>query len=104
MANKAPSSLQLPLQWHVPDDLVCRYATNMLVQQSEHEFIMWFFEAKMPPIVGTPDEIKTQLEQLGSIRADCVARITVAASRMPEFVKVLEDSLKKRASHKEGPR
>jgi len=92
MSREEPQERRIPVQWHIPDDFVGRYATNMQVHHSEHEFVLSFFEAQMPALSGSPDEVSAQLQELDSIRADCVARITVAASRMPEFLKALQSS------------
>jgi hypothetical protein len=49
MAEKDTSRILLPIEWHVPDDLVTRYANNLLIQHTEHEFILSFFEI-LPPL------------------------------------------------------
>ena len=38
--------LEFPLDWVVPDHIVARYATNMVVQHGENEFFISFFEVK----------------------------------------------------------
>jgi hypothetical protein len=83
----------LPVEWHSSEDIVSRYATNMVVQHSDQEFIISFFEARPPLVLGKPEEIEAKLSQMKSVRADCVARIIVSTGRMPEFVKVLQDTL-----------
>lgn len=88
-------SRQLPLEWRVPDDMSCQYATNLLVQHTDHEFVIQFFRAMPPLVVGSPDEVKTQLAEIESVNAECVARVVVAASRMPEFVDVLQQNLQR---------
>lgn len=79
-----------------------RYATHIVVQHTEHEFIISFFEVQPPVLLGMPEEIEARLEQIESIRADCVARVIVAAERMPEFVRVLQDNLDTYPSRKES--
>ncbi len=93
--------VSLKLEWRIPEGLAGRYATNMVVQRTEHEFILSFFEAYPPMVIGSPDEIKAQLEQLETVRAECIARIIVAASRMPEFVEVLQKNLQHSLSQRE---
>lgn len=85
----------LPIDWNVPDDLVARYATNMIVQRTKDEFIISFFEVKPPILLGKPNEIVEQAKYLNSVRANCVAQIIVSADRMPDFVKALERNLGK---------
>jgi hypothetical protein len=79
-------SVALPIQWVVPPSLVSRYATNLVVQASEHEFVLSFFEAYPPLVFGPPPE--------GTVaRAECVARIVITPQRLAEFVQVLQDAV-----------
>ena len=89
-----------PLDFHVSDSMESRYATNMVVQHSEHEFIIYFFEVLPPLLLGEPGVIKAKLSDIDSIRAECVARIVIAAERMPGFVRVLQENLEHYAAKK----
>lgn len=80
----------IPIDWHVPDSLVSHYATNITVQRSEHEYIVSFFEVTPPLIIGPPDVVKAGLQEIGSVRAVCVARVIIAAGRMPSFILALQ--------------
>lgn len=91
----------VPIEWHVPENIVSQYATNLVVQHSEHEFRLYFFEIQPPLLLGTPEERQAKLEQIESVRAECVARIIVAAERMPEFVRVLQENLDRYLSKEE---
>jgi hypothetical protein len=87
---------RLPIQYHVPDHIQSQYATNLLVQNTEHEFILSFFELQEPFLIGdTPEEIEQQLEQLRSVRATCVGRVIIAADRMPAFIDAMQKNLEK---------
>jgi len=86
-------SVELPIEWIVPDDMVSRYATNMVVQSTEHEFIISFFEMKPPLIVGDQAKISERVSELTSLPAVCIARIIVASDKMPEFVDALKRNL-----------
>ena len=66
------------------------YATNITVQHSPHEFIISFYEARPPLVMGTPEERERQMEAIEHVFASCVARVTVAASRMDGFVNALK--------------
>jgi len=81
--------------FHVPENIVARYATNVVVQHTEHEFIVSFFELERPPLLGSPEQIAEQLKQLDEVRAKCVARIIVAPRRMEGFVKAMQENLSK---------
>lgn len=95
MADKDTSKIVLPLEWHVPDDLVTRYANNLLIQHTEHEFILSFFEVMPPLTVGSPEEQAAQLQAIGAVRAECVARVVVSADRIASFVEALRSSYEK---------
>jgi hypothetical protein len=89
--QEPPKVRELPIEWHFPGDITSRYATNLVVQSTEHEFTISFFEIRQPILLGSPEDRKIQLEQMKSVRAECVARIIVGAERMPEFVRVLQE-------------
>jgi len=85
----------VPIEWCYPDSIISRYATNMLVQKSEHEYIISFFEIKPPVLLGTPEEVTAQASKIKSVKAECISRIIVSDDRMPDFVRVLQDNIKK---------
>lgn len=82
--------LGFPIEWSFPDDLVARYATNMIVQRAENEFVISFFEIKPPVLLGSPDEIVEQAKNIKSVRANCVAQIIVAEGKMASFIEALQ--------------
>lgn len=92
---------QVSIEWHIPGGIVTRYATNMVVQHSEQEFILSFFELLPPIILGTPQELE-KLETMSSVQAECIARIIVSAGRMPKFIEVLQQTLERVAAKQEG--
>ncbi len=71
------NSIELPLHFNMPVNMPSVYATNMLIQASEHEIVISFFEAQ-PPVVSPDDENRLENLKKVGIRADCVARVTVA--------------------------
>lgn len=84
--------ISLPLKWEIPDHIVSRYATNMLVQETNHEYIVMFFEAH-PPITFTAQEIEDNISKGVPVVAECVARVIVARERLHDFVNVLQNVL-----------
>jgi hypothetical protein len=85
--------IEIPIEWHVSDAIETKYATNMVVQHGDHEFIISFFETKPPLIVGPPS--KEVLANLKTIRAECIAQIVVASPRMPKFLQALQTNFEK---------
>jgi hypothetical protein len=59
----------------------------MLVQATDFEVILSFFELKPPIILGDmpPEEQRKILEE--GVVAECVARIAIARARYPDFIK-----------------
>ncbi len=86
---------ELPLEWHIPENIPVRYATNLVIQRLENEYLISFFEVLPPILLGTPEEIGEKLGTLNSVRANCVAKIIVSANKMPEFVSVMQRNLEK---------
>ena len=95
MAEQEQEEITLPIEWYFPEDIISRYANNIIVQHSENEFIISFFEVRSPVIFGAPEEKKAKREQIETVRAECVARIVISAGKMPEFISVLQRSLEK---------
>lgn len=78
---------KVPLNWHIPVGLTSRYAHHMLVQASDYEVTLSFFEMKPPVIMAdTPLEEQKKIVKEG-ITAECVARITIAKARYEDFLK-----------------
>src|SRR5437016_1731260 len=88
-------SIGIPLRidWHYPEGMQSRYVNNVLVQPGQYELVISFFETQLPVLVGQPDENKRMLEELGSIRAECVSKIIVSPEIIPTLVSALEAGL-----------
>lgn len=95
MSEKKEQGISLPVEWHIPDDIPLRYATNLVIQRLENEFLISFFEIRPPIILGSPEEVVEKVKEFKSIRANCVAQIIVAADKMPDIVKALQTNLEK---------
>ncbi len=91
MAKKAKGSepLVVPIEWHYPEDLIGRYANQMLVQFSESECNLSFFEINPPVLLGDLEEARASVK---SVKAVCVGRIVLALGRVPEFLKTLHSA------------
>ncbi len=75
------------------------YATNMMIQATNSEFIVTFFEARPPMIVGsTPDERRKAAAQLEAVDAVEVARVIIAPDRMQTFIDLLTQQIQRRTA------
>lgn len=76
MAEQDLEPILIPVEWHVPDDLASHYATNLVVQHTEHEFNIFFYEIRPPLLIGSPEEVREGLEKVELVRANCVVDCT----------------------------
>lgn len=86
-------AVQIPLSWTVPENIVARYATNLVVQRLENEFLISFFEVKPPILFGNPEQVIEQAKGIDQIKAVCIAQIFIATEKMPEFLRALQEKL-----------
>jgi hypothetical protein len=93
MAEPAAEGRGVPLRWVCPEGLVSRYATNMLVQHTDQEFLLSFYEAVPPVVLGSQEAREESLKSIESIDATCVARIIISAKRMPVFAEAIRSTL-----------
>ena len=85
--------VRLPIEWHVPESIQNRYVHNLIVQPGQHELTLFFFETQIPPFLGTPEETKEFLTKLGSIRSECVSKLTVSPELAEEIIKAIQAGL-----------
>ena len=87
--GKSFEIVKVPVEWNIPDDIITRYATNLVVQHTDQEFTLSFFETRQPILLGTPEESLATVKKLKTMRADCIARIVVTPEKMSQFVEVM---------------
>lgn len=75
--------VKIPIKWHMPENIISRYASNVLVHALENEFLISFFEIK-PEIRLDPN---TPLPK--EARADCIANIIMSPHKIPLFIDAL---------------
>ena len=96
------SKKNIPIEWYVPEDITSRYSNNIVVQHTDSEFIVSFFETIPPALIGSPENIKAQLDNVEKIRSKCVARIIISPGKMKAFIQALNGNLEKFLSRKES--
>lgn len=88
--DQPSSGIMLPIEWHVPETMHNQYVHNIIVQPGAHEITLFFFETQIPPFAGSPEENRNYLLKQGSVRFECVSKMTVAPQLVPEIVKALQ--------------
>lgn len=95
MATKQDEGRYLPVDFSRGTDFPAVHANQMIVQHTDQEFIVTFFEL-LPPVVSLDPEMqKEQLAQISSIPARPVARVVMSAERAREFIGALVDNYRK---------
>jgi hypothetical protein len=94
---ETPNIVPLSIEWHVSEEILSRYTTHLVVQCTEQECTVSFFEIKAPILLGqTQEEIAQKAKELKSIRAECVSRIVIPLNKVPEFIGAMKESYDKR--------
>mgnify|MGYP001501869639 CR=1 FL=1 len=89
------ANVSLPLHYRDSEGLKTRYANNLIVQHSDNEFVLRFYETLPPVIFGGPDEVQKQVDQLTHVDAECVASVIISPNRIPAFIKALQSNYEK---------
>jgi hypothetical protein len=93
--HNTESSYAFPIEWHIPENIKPQFVTNLTVQHTGQEFIISFYETYPPLVIGTSEEVEARLEQIESVRAECIARFVMTPGRMENFVQALQTNYEK---------
>ena len=86
-------TINIPIEWTVPDSIQSQYASAVFVQAGPYEIAISFFETRPPILTGMPEENRAKLEQLGAIQGKSVGRIIVDPDLVPKFIEALQAEL-----------
>jgi len=84
----------IPISWNIPDGSL-GYANNIVIQHTDTEFILMFFQTLPPVILGTQEQQVAQLAEVKSVQAHCVASVIIPAGKMAEFIGIMQTNLEK---------
>ena len=80
-------------------ELPAVHANQVIIQHTESEFIVSFFEV-LPPVLSPDVSRRTkEMERIKSIRAQPVARIVMAPDRAREFIAAFIENLRSFEEH-----
>jgi hypothetical protein len=85
--KKVMSKIQgiaVPIKWNIPDNIITRFASNMVVQLLENEFKISFFEVSPDIQLGLDNKVPNE------VQANCVASVIINAEKLPIFVDALQ--------------
>ncbi len=85
---------EVPMDWVVPDSILTARTTHITIQQSgPAEFIVAFFEQRLPTITGSLEEQVEQFKKIEKVDAVCVARLVLDYQRLVEFSDVFQATI-----------
>jgi hypothetical protein len=84
---------EIPIEWVVPEDVIARYASNVVVQKTESNYLISFFEIQPPLIIGDAESINLNLSKIVRIPAKCVAQIYMSNEQIKAFYDLLHKLL-----------
>lgn len=82
-------AIPVPIKYYIPDQIITRFASHMVIQIVETEFKLSFFETK-PEIILSPSESVPK-----EIRAECVGAVIITPDRFPKFIEAMQKHLDK---------
>ena len=85
-------TFQVPIERHIPEDLPVLWSNNFVIQHTEREFILTFFQIT-PPILLEPTA--EDLDAIKSVRAIAVARIALTPQTAHELLEVMQTNIGK---------
>lgn len=85
--------VRVPLDFRGHEDMPLAYATTVVVQHTQDEFVLSFFSVAPPILLGEPEHVRQKQDELNAIPARCVARIVMSPSRMAQLVEVVKGNL-----------
>jgi hypothetical protein len=96
MANNFETkSVNIPIDWNINESVIPRFSTDMFISHTENIFSLMFFEVSQPLLLGSEEEILSQIKSLKSIKADCVSKIYVAPATIPRLISALQENYDK---------
>lgn len=88
-----PFQRAVSLVWVGLEDTPVGTVNNTICQIHDDLFIMSFGFTNPPVLVGTPTQVKAQIEAVEAVRVTPVARIAVTEQHLESIIKALKSSL-----------
>lgn len=104
MATQSDNSGTIvPIDFSSASELPALHANNVLIQHTDHEFVLTFFEVLPPVITPDPARQARELARIRAVPARAVARIVMSPGRAKEFVAALQNNLEQYMARSEQP-
>lgn len=85
---------RMPIDWlRSAERESVRFANQMIVQNHAGMYYLSFFSIQPPVTLGTPEEIRKQIEGMHEIVPDCIARMVVSETFVKQIISTLQGQL-----------
>lgn len=81
--------IKVKLDFDIPRDVITRYANEMTVQRLGNEFVLSFFEVRVPifPASTIPENIQEKVKVI------CVGSVVLSSEKIPNIINALQTQL-----------
>jgi hypothetical protein len=93
-AEKPQEFVTLSYDWQGAADVVpMRHANQVMAQVHGQELLLLFFVTSPPILIGTPDQVRTQVESITTLKTECVARISLNPKMLKSTIDLMQTKL-----------
>jgi hypothetical protein len=91
--EKTPVSVDLPIEFLIPDHIKTKLANMFTVQQVDGGFFILFYEMMPPIFIGEQEQFFELASSGKTAKAECVSRLFIPSTRIESFIDTLKDQL-----------
>ena len=95
MENTSEQKRSIPVDFTGGTELSAVHANQMIIQHTEHEFVVTFFELLPPVLSPDPTQQAEEFGQIKNVRARPVAKVVMSSVRAREFAAALVENLRR---------
>lgn len=81
--------VSMKIDFEVPPEARSMYANHMIVQRTQDETMVTFFELFPPMILGTPAQQQEAYSKVETIKARFVVRVSMPLTKLRKFAKAI---------------
>lgn len=89
---KMERGLEVPIERHIPDGLPVLWSNHFIIQHTEEEFMLTFFQVAAPILLEPTEE---EIEAIKSVRAIAVARIVLTPQKAHDVLEAMQKNVSK---------
>lgn len=92
MTQRVRKGIAIPIKWEGVEESPLIFANSLLVQHTDHEFIITFAQIHPPITLGLQEE---EIAKIESVSARAAVRIVLPPTRLQELIRILNENYQK---------